>query len=57
MDQFEVLKPKYPEGAPEYDAYAKALREELDKFRNSEPPYDDFNLPYPTELDSLPSIW
>lgn len=32
--------PKYPEGTPEYDAYAAALRVELAKFAAHEPPYD-----------------
>lgn len=32
--------PRYPEGTPEYDAYAAELREELRKWANHEPPYD-----------------
>lgn len=32
----DLLSPKYPEGTPEYDAYAKALRAELEKLRTGE---------------------
>jgi hypothetical protein len=32
--------PRFPEGTPEYDAYATELRAELDKFKNGEAPYD-----------------
>jgi len=31
--------PEYPEGTPEYDAYAAELRAELDKWRRGDPPY------------------
>lgn len=31
-----LLAPKYPEGTPEYDAYANELRGELDKFAHGE---------------------
>jgi uncharacterized short protein YbdD (DUF466 family) len=35
---------KYPPGTPEYDAYVTELREELRKFRDHEPPYDNDEL-------------
>lgn len=34
------LKPRFPEGTPEYEAYAAQLRAELAKFAAGEPPYD-----------------
>jgi hypothetical protein len=33
-------EPIYPQGTPEYAAYAKELREELAKFAACQPPYD-----------------
>jgi hypothetical protein len=36
----EVTPPKFPEGTPEYDAYAAELRVELAKFSRGEAPYD-----------------
>lgn len=35
-----VIQPRFPEGTPEYAAYAAELREELAKFVAHEPPYD-----------------
>ena len=32
--------PRFPQGTPEYDAYAAELRAELAKFVAQEPPYD-----------------
>jgi hypothetical protein len=34
-----ALTPEFPEGTPEYDAYATELRTELDKFAHGEQPY------------------
>jgi len=34
----------FPEGTPEYAAYAAALKAELAKFSAMEPPYDNFDF-------------
>lgn len=39
------LEPKYPQGTPEYEAYAKALRAELKLFARGEAPYGFLPLP------------
>lgn len=38
--QAAVIQPRFPQGTPEYDAYAAELREELRKWVAHEPPYD-----------------
>ena len=40
------LKPKYPEGTPEYAEYRRKLTIELEKFLACKPPYDK-------DLDSI----
>lgn len=41
--------PRYPEGTPEYEAYAAALREELDLFATRQPPYDQVATSTPAQ--------
>lgn len=35
------MEPKFPEGTPEYEEYARNLRAELAKFAARIPPYDE----------------
>lgn len=39
-DALLAIQPEFPQGTPEYDAYAKALRAELAKFSKGEAPYE-----------------
>lgn len=47
------MTPRYPEGTPEYAAYAAELRAELAKWANYEPPYD---IAYPDPGKTGPCI-
>ncbi len=49
----ELIQPRFPEGTPEYAAYAAELRAELRKFANHEPPYDQDELSRERQIGRL----